>query len=106
MTLLAVAESLVPVASKNTRNGEIPVARTTEALSRKLPLIDAQVGPAVAVSDPVLDELELLALAGSDAESEPVSEEDELELLALAGSDAVPGLAFEEVETLGAADAD
>jgi hypothetical protein len=39
-TLLAAAESLVAVASKNASSGEMPFWRTTVALSCKLPLVD------------------------------------------------------------------
>jgi hypothetical protein len=39
------AVSVVPVASKNTRNGEIPVSRTTLAFSVRDPLVPEQDGP-------------------------------------------------------------
>jgi hypothetical protein len=41
VTLRAAAESLVAVASKNAKNGDIPTALTTFALSCKLPLVEA-----------------------------------------------------------------
>jgi hypothetical protein len=47
VTLEATAESLVPVASKNTSSGDMPVARATFALSCKLPLVAEHELPAV-----------------------------------------------------------
>jgi hypothetical protein len=45
-TLLGTAESTVPVASKNAKNGDIPAPLTTSALSFKLPLVDEHDIPA------------------------------------------------------------
>jgi hypothetical protein len=47
VTLVCTAESVVAVASKNTKNGEIPAARDTFALSCKLPLVVEHELPAV-----------------------------------------------------------
>jgi hypothetical protein len=51
VTLEATAESLVPVASKNTNSGDIPVVRVTFALNCKPPLVAEQEPPAVAVEE-------------------------------------------------------
>jgi hypothetical protein len=44
--LAVTAESVVAVASKKTRNGEMPVVRVTVALSVNVPLVAVQVEPA------------------------------------------------------------
>ena len=79
VTLVATAESLVPVASKNTSSGEIPVVRTTKALRCRLPVTEVQVGPAVVVSELELEELELLEPELEEPEPDEL-ELDELEL--------------------------
>jgi hypothetical protein len=100
VTLRAAAESLVAVASKNTSSGDIPVARTTCALSCKLPICDIHVGPAVVVPDPALDELELDELELEELELEELELEelelDELELEELE----LEELELEELELL------
>jgi hypothetical protein len=47
VTLFAAAESVVAVASKNAKSGDIPLALTTFALSCKLPLVVEHDAPAV-----------------------------------------------------------
>jgi hypothetical protein len=76
VTLLATAESLVAVASKNTSRGDIPVARVTCALSCKPPFSDAQVGPAEGVSDRWLDNPELEKLEPEERKADGVTEPD------------------------------
>ena len=45
MVLAVNAESVVPVASKNTMSGEIPLERVTWAFSNRDPLVAEHVGP-------------------------------------------------------------
>jgi hypothetical protein len=61
------AESVVPVASRNTSSGEMPDARETFAFKLSVPLVAEQVVPAV-VPPPVLT---LMLKAGSDATLAP-----------------------------------
>ena len=42
MVLALIEESVVPVASKNTKNGDMPEARTTFALRAREPLVPVQ----------------------------------------------------------------
>jgi hypothetical protein len=42
-----IEESVVPVASKNTRNGEIPDTRTALAFNANDPLVPVQLAPAL-----------------------------------------------------------
>ena len=83
---------MVPVASKNTRNGEIPVALTTAALRCRLPFAEAHVTPAV--GEPPPDEPDPEEEPDPDDELEP-----ELEELEPPEPEDVPDPVFEALVT-------